>query len=346
MTNISHPPTGSGERHSQTARFEDLLDRTESMRTARLTFDELRELGALYRNHTARLAQLRQAGRDAVAIHHLNALCLRAYTLLYAAAPAAPRERFAWFNGIPAALAKTWGVQVLAWALLLAGMVIGAGLMSRDPQAAHALIPRNMGYSAEVINRLASSAQERAKFFERDGKPLGRRVFFGSTLFVHNTRVGLLALATGMLAGIPTVLLQLYNGILLGAFSAIFLVDHWPLPFLAWILPHAVPELTAISLCSAAGLLLGQAVALPGRRPRHQAIREAMRPALALFVISIPLFVLAAAIEGIVREASIGTTLRLAVGGAGLTCVVVWLGMIRRLARRERIDTSWLAEGR
>jgi uncharacterized membrane protein SpoIIM required for sporulation len=344
MTNISDAPAASGEAVGETTRFEQLLERTESVRTARLTFGELRELGALYRSHTARLAQLRQSGRDPAALHHLNALCLRAYSLLYAAAPATPRGRFAWLADVPAALAKTWRVQMLAWVLLLAGMVIGAGLMRRDPRAAHALIPSNMGYSAEAIDRLTSSAEERAKFFERGGKPLGQRVFFGSTLFVHNTRVGLLALATGMLAGIPTVLLQLYNGILLGAFSAIFLVDHWPLRFLAWILPHGVPELTAISLCSAAGLLLGQAVAIPGRRSRREAIRAAVAPALALFVTAIPLFILAAVIEGVVREASIGTALRLTVAGINVIAVAAWLGTIRRLARRQRIDTSWLAE--
>lgn len=325
-----------------TDRFEQLLDRSESLRTARLGFDEIRELGALYRLHTARLAWLRQSGKDAAAAHHLNALCLRAYSLLYAATPA--RQRVAWLAGAPQALARTWHAQVLAWLLLLGGMIVGAALTRLDPLAAHALIPRGMGYSAERIDRLSTSAEARAEFLEQEGQPLGLRVMFGSALFVHNTRVGLLALATGMLAGIPTVLLQLYNGILLGAFCSIFFLDHWPLPFLAWILPHGIPELTAISLCTAAGLLLGGAVAAPGRRSRRQAIREAVQPALALFLIAVPLFILAAAIEGIVREAAIGLGLRLAVGFAGLLAVVLWLGMIHRLARRQRVDTRWLAE--
>lgn len=336
--------TSDDRQPGATQRFEQLLDRTETLRTARLGFDEIRELGALYRMHTARLALLRQTDRDPVAVHHLNALCLRAYSLLYASAPAAPDRRYAWFAEVPAALAKTWNAQILAWLLLFAGMTVGAGLMRLDPLAAHALIPRGMGYSAEAIDRLSSSADERARFLEQEGKPLGMRVAFGSALFVHNTRVGLLALATGMLAGIPTVLLQLYNGIVLGAFGSIFFLDHFPVAFLAWILPHGVPELTAISLCTAAGLVLGGAVAAPGRLSRRDAIREAVKPALALFVVAVPLFILAAAIEGIVREASIGTTPRLLVALAGLAAVVLWLGLIRRLARQAHVDTSWLAQ--
>jgi uncharacterized membrane protein SpoIIM required for sporulation len=228
--------------------------------------------------------------------------------------------------------------------LLFAGMIIGGALTRLDPLAVHALMPSGMGYSAERIDRLSSSAAERAEFLEQEGKPLGMRVMFGSALFVHNTRVGLLALATGMLGGIPTVLLQLYNGISVGAFCSIFFLDHWPVPFLAWILPHGIPELTAISLCTAAGLLLGAAVAAPGRRSRREAIREAVQPALALFLIAVPLFILAAGIEGIVREAAIGLELRLLVGLGGLVAVVLWLGMIRRLARRQQVDTSFLAE--
>jgi len=327
-----------------TERFEELLDRTESVRTTRLTFDEIRELGALYRMHTARVDRLRQSRKDPTAAQHLNALCLRAYSLLYADAPAAPSRRFAFLAGIPEALAKTWHAQVLAWVLLLAGMIIGGALTRLDPLAAHALMPRGMGYSAERIDRLSSSAEQRARFLEQEGKPLGVRIVFGSALFVHNTRVGLLALATGMLAGIPTVVLQLYNGIVLGAFCAIFFLDQWPVSFLAWILPHGIPELTAISLCTAAGLLLGGAVAAPGRRSRREAINEAVKPALALFLVAVPLFVLAAGIEGVVREAAIGTSFRLVVGFTGLVAVVLWLGMIRRLAKREHVDTSWLAE--
>ena len=74
--------------------------------------------------------------------------------------------------------------------------------------------------------------------------------------------------------------------------------------FLAWILPHGVPELTAINLCSAGGLALGRAVAAPGRRTRSEALRRAGPHALALAVASVPLFLAAAWIESFVREAA------------------------------------------
>src|SRR5262252_7499885 len=64
-------------------RFEALLDRCERSRIGALPFDDLGELGRLYRRHLARLARLRSRGLDTATIAHLNALCLRAHTALY-----------------------------------------------------------------------------------------------------------------------------------------------------------------------------------------------------------------------------------------------------------------------
>ncbi len=167
---------------------------------------------------------------------------------------------------------------------------------------------------------------------------------FSSFLFANNTRVGLLAFATGMLAGVPTVLLTLYNGIVLGAFASIFLHDPWPLAFLAWILPHGVPELTAIALCAAAGLQLGAAVTMPGPRGRAVALADAVPPVLVLFGTAVPLFVLAAIIESFVRQSMWGPWPRLAVAALCLAGAIAFFVAARRSARAEAADTGWLRE--
>src|SRR5439155_1171646 len=88
----------------------------------------------------------------------------------------------------------------------------------------HAFMPGGAGYTPDGIDRLIASPQARADFLGRGSVPATINAFFGSQLFAHNTRVGLLAFATGMLGGVPTVLLHLYNGIVLGAFFAAGLV--------------------------------------------------------------------------------------------------------------------------
>jgi uncharacterized membrane protein SpoIIM required for sporulation len=342
-----HQPLHTQPLHPQEqtlTRFEQLLDQCEKLRRRGLGFDDLRELARLYRQHSAQLSRLRDRDSDPDAIRHLNSLCVRAYGFLYSSAALAQSEPRSWREEIPAALARTWRVQMLAWALLLAGIAMGAALSARDPGALYALLPSEFGYSPENIDRLWSSADARADFLAREEADSGHNTLFGSWLFTHNTRVGMLSFATGILAGIPTVLLQLYNGLTLGGFATLFFRDSWPIHFAAWLLPHAIPELTAITLCCAAGLAIGGAVAAPHRRPRKRALREASGSALVLFAISVPLFLLAALTESFIRESALGTAPRLAVALSFLALLLAGLASVYRLARRTPVDTRWLRD--
>src|ERR1051325_12039533 len=116
---------------------ETRLDQAERLGTRGLPFDALSELGRLYRAHTARLARLRQRDDDPEAVRHVNALCVRAYGLLYVP-PAGDRSlRRLVFHALPDALGRTWHAQALAWSLLVVGSVLGVVLAWRDPPALH-----------------------------------------------------------------------------------------------------------------------------------------------------------------------------------------------------------------
>jgi uncharacterized membrane protein SpoIIM required for sporulation len=342
VTNPVDPGLALRHPKLELERFERLLDRAEKLHARALPFDELRELAHLYRSHSARLSRLRDRNADPDAIRHLNGLCVRAYAFLYSAG-ASKQERLVFRRAIPRLARTTWRAVGLAWLLLLLGAVLGGALTRHDPSALYALLPVGFGYSPDRIDRLWSSEEARDAFFERSETPVVQNLVFGSSLFAHNTRVGLLAFATGMLAGVPTTLLQLYNGMMLGAFASLFVHGSFPLHFVAWLAPHAVPELTAITLCCSGGLVLGAAVAAPGRRKRMAALREDSVPALLLVALSVPLFFLAALTESFVRESSLETGPRLAVAGGyalALLAAHLWL---RGLARRDRSAPSWLA---
>ena len=338
--------TRPGERTTPTwraelERFEILLARARRLRSAKFSTDELRELGRLYRRTSARLARLRGRGTDPEAIRYLNALCVRAYATLNVA-PATAETPF--WTRLPGTLARTARAQVLAWLLLLGGVYLGASLVHHDPLAAYVLSPAAHGYGADRIDRLLESDAARVEFFAREETSAEQTIAFGGFLFSHNTRVGLLAFASGILAGIPTILLAVYNGLSLGALSCIFLQPPAQIEYLAWILPHGIPELTAISLCNAGGLVLGRAVAAPGRRGRRVALGEAGESAALLFCAAVPLFLAAAVIESAVRESTWGNTPRFAVAGA-MAVLVVGFYAATWVATRRRPDAArWLFE--
>ena len=114
--------------------------------------------------------------------------------------------------------------------------------------------------------------------------------------------------------------------------------------YLAWILPHGIPELTAITLCTTAGFVLGRAVATPGRSTRSEALRRAGPTALALFLVSVPLFFAAAWIESFVRESALGTAPRFAVAAAGALILFAFAVFARNLRANQPDELDWLDE--
>jgi uncharacterized membrane protein SpoIIM required for sporulation len=329
-------------REESEASLEELLERTERLGRA-VRFRDIRELARLYRLHSARLARLRTQNRDPEAIRYLNALCVRAYSLVYAM-PKQRRRRGSFFlSELPATLASTWRVQLLVTLLLFAAAATGGRLAADDPRALTALVPAAM-YPPEALAWLASSHEARQSFLQREEGSTAQKSLFSTQLFAHNTRVGLLGFAVGILAGVPTVVLVLYNGLTLGAFASIFAADPDASNFWAWIIPHAIPELLAIILCSTGGLLMGLSLLSPGREGSAQALRGAARRALQLVIAALPLFVVAALIEGFVRESTLSTAARFGVAALALASLVGYVAAVVLLARRRpHIDVSFLA---
>ena len=322
--------------------MEILLDEAERA-GGRLPFEGLRELAHLYRIASAQLAVMRSRGRDPEALRYLNALCVRAYTHLQVAPPRREAQlgRF-YFARFPATLAATARLQSVVAMILLAGALTGATIVAQNPANLYAAIPSVM-YPADDLERLVTSAADRETFLARKHVAFGIKSAFSASLFVHNTSIGLLSFATGILAGVPTIILVLYNGITIGAFAWIFSRDAgWPI-FWAWLLPHAIPELLAITLCSTAGLLMGKAVLAPGRAGVAAALREAATPALELVAASVPLFVIAALLESFLRQSSLSTAARFTAAAIAVASIVGYVWYVHRLAaRRSTLDFGWL----
>jgi uncharacterized membrane protein SpoIIM required for sporulation len=322
-------------------RLQSLLDRAELMGGS-LSFNEVRELARLYRLVSAHLAIFRSGASDPDTLAYLNALCVRAYTHLQVTPPQRRRVWTFFLRDFPATLAGTAWLQAFTAMLMLAGALIGATIVSQNPANLSACVPASF-YAPQELEQLANSHQARSEFLAHKPVTFGWKSVFSASLFVHNTQVGLLAFAMGILAGAPTLLLVFYNGLTLGAFAWIFSRDSsWPV-FWAWLLPHAIPELLAITLCSAGGLLIGTAVVAPGRDGIAASLRMAAKPALQMVFAACPLFVAAAAIEGFLRQSSLPTAARFGVAADAVVAIVTYVWYVRRLARRgPDSDLSWL----
>jgi uncharacterized membrane protein SpoIIM required for sporulation len=212
--------------------------------------------------------------------------------------------------------------------LVLGGALVGYLAATSDPIVAHALWPsgdaRQPGSTPEqLLTHLRSG---------RDGSG-GEKFLFASFLFQHNLKVAILAMATGVLASVPTVFFMILNGMLLGVFAAIHHQAGIRAEMWAWLLPHGITELGAIILCGGVGLMLGRAVVRPGSMSRTQSLRYVGREAALVCIGAAGMLIVAAIIESYIRQSHWSTVARLLFASA---TALFWALYIAHGVYRER----------
>lgn len=299
-----------------------------------MTVEQLSRLDVLYRRTTIHLAQASTRSTDARLIAYLNDLTSSAHSLIYLP----PRKSiFAGFvtlvvDGIARSIARNWKCHALSFVLVVGGAVLAYFAAMADPLAAYALWPQeDERQPGSTYDQLLAGLR-----FGRD-QGSGRKFVFASYLFTHNLRVGIMAMASGVLLGAPTALLMLFNGMLLGVFVAIHVRAGLDAEMWAWILPHGVTEIGAIILCGGTGFILGKAVLAPGLQTRTDALRAAGREAGTTAMGAFFMLCFAAIIESFLRQSHLSTPARLwfAFGTAVFWTLFIVYGFIRERAAKR-----------
>ncbi|MEM6471009.1 MAG: stage II sporulation protein M [Planctomycetota bacterium] len=313
--------------------LQRLLERSRRS-TKRLTSEEIHRLDVLYRRTSVHLAQVTTRTRDRQMINFLNDLTAAAHSVIYL-----PPRKSMWrgvgtfiVEGFARSMARTWRYHCVSALLLSLGGLLAYFAASRDLLAAYALLP-----AGDV--RTPGSTQEQLMAVLRSGRDQqgGEKFLFASFLFSHNLKVGLLAMGVGVLAGIPTVLLMVYNGMILGAFASLHHNAGIYSEFWAWILPHGVTEIGAIVLCGGVGLMLGDAVVRPGLLTRSEKLRLAGIEAAQVCIGITAMLCFAAVIESYLRQSHLDDVARLAFAAA---TAVFWAGYIFHGFFREKWDAQ------
>jgi uncharacterized membrane protein SpoIIM required for sporulation len=120
------------------------------------------------------------------------------------------------------------------------------------------------------------------------------------------------------------------TGLELGAMAELYRSRGLGPEFWAWILPHGVTELLAISLCAAAGLALGTALAFPGNKTRRESMAATGREAALLVLGGVGMFLVAGAIEGVFRQTVQSAQVRWSVAIATTLFWILYFGFAGR----------------
>ena len=308
-------------------RLEVLLNRIEGGKAGSLREDDLFELPVLYRATLSSLSVARETSLDQDLIDYLETLSARAYFFVYGSRATVQEKLAAFFrHDWPNAVRGLWRETLASAALMLLGVLVAFWLVNHEPQWFYAFVQGDMSGGRDP----AASAESLRKTLDGADDADGLSVF-ATFLFTHNAQVALIAFALGFALCVPTSLLILYNGAMLGAMIAVFASKGLGIEFGGWLAIHGVTELFAVTLAGAAGLRIGWAVAFPGDQRRLDAAAEAGRTAgLAMGGVVVMLF-FAGLLEGFGRQLIVPTAARYAV--AAVTAVV-W-GLYFYAPRRE-----------
>jgi uncharacterized membrane protein SpoIIM required for sporulation len=321
------------EREAHWRELEILVEQVERRGVRTLTTEELARLPELYRGAVSSLSVARAISLDQGLVTYLDALCARAYLVVYA--PRRPAlHALADFFGqqFPALVWDMRRLVALAALVLVAGAVTGTLMTLDDSSRFQTFV--DTGYAQE---RGPDSSHDELRAVLYDSDEVSALGAFASYLFAHNAKIGLMAFVVGLAAGVPALLLMFINGLTLGAFLAIHLRRDLGLDLLAWLLPHGTTELLAVCLCGAAGLHIGSALLFPGRHTRLDNLTRAGRDAALVAAGAIALFFVAALLEGFFRQLVHSMPVRFAVATVTAAAWLAYFGVLGRRASRRQL---------
>ncbi|MBY3050117.1 MULTISPECIES: stage II sporulation protein M [Rhizobium] len=311
------------EREAHWRQLDELVTRAEKGGAATLGYDEVRNLATGYRQAMNSLSVARDISLDRALIAYLESLCARAYLVVYA-----PQESLGGLmsrlllHGIPQAVRRSALPLFIGFLALILGALAGYRLCANDPSWFYTLVPPEM---ADQRTPDASTDYLRSTIYGDEGHDSDRLAAFSAFLFSHNTTIVILIFTLGVFVSVPSFILTFYNGLILGAFFAMFNQRGLGYDVFAWLSIHGVTELAAIAIACAGGARLGLAVLLPGARTRKEALRHQAHDAVKLAILAALMLVVAAFIEGFLRQLIQDPLWRIVIGwGMGL----FWVGWL------------------
>ncbi len=288
-----------------------IIDRVKLRGIRLLGPDEIESLGPLYRQVVSDLAYARTQNASPDLVDHLNDLAGRAHGALYAQKPGQFRSILAFLlRGFPELVREQKRYVIAATLVFFIGSAVAVYIAVSNPDQAGSFVP----------GRLSSGPRDEG------GAP--DPAMMSSFIMTNNIRVGILAFASGITAGVLPTYLLFKNGAMLGDVAmnvtpAVGAVRFWSL-----ILPHGFIELTAIFICGAAGYLVAVAMIAPGNMRRRVAIRRASRTSLLLFAGTVPMYIIAGTIEGFVTPSVVPAWSKLAFSVVTLILLIVYFGFV------------------
>ena len=252
---------------------------------------QVRDLARLYRAATSDLALAQRDFPRHEITAYLNQLVARAHAMVYRSEPLALRRLWHFATtGFPRLFRETW-IYTLVAALFFMLPAIGAGVATYlRPQTATLLLPPG-------AQSLINTVEDKKLWIDI---PVEERPYTSAFIMQNNIQVSFMAFASGLTAGLMTLWVLFFNGLMIGTLTG--LTSYYGIGSELWtfVIGHGVIELSIIFIAGGSGLMLGWAILRPGLMRRRDALAQAARKAVYLLLGAVPWLVVAGTIEGFI----------------------------------------------
>ena len=299
--------------------FHALATQVERSGVSRLASREIPAFAARYREVAADLARARTYGVDPRVVEYLERVVSAGHNALYRARGRRPAPVFRYLvRDFPAAVVQSWPYVMAAFLLFAVPATIGYRLVRSHPELQDELV------SPVMVSRAREAAANQAHGVGYAESPKEQLPVIASAIISNNVRIGFWAFVGGFLAGLPTVLVLVQNGLSLGSSFGVFVNYHAGGYLGTFVAGHGILELTAIFISGGAGFRLAGALLMPGDRTRRDALVVEGRIAARMIGAVVTLLAIAGAIEGLLSASDAPATYKLFTSALSVVFLLIY----------------------
>ena len=261
---------------------------------------------SLYRHLCSDLALARTRGYSLQLIEKLERWRAEGHALLYQPRGELLRSMVGFVaRDFPRQVRQEWRLTLLCSLLLFGPMVLLAWAIGSNPDFVYRILSPEQIASVESMYEPGNSLRRGA----------AGDIYMFTYYIMNNIGVALRTFAGGLLLGIGSGAILLYNGLFIGAVTAHLSFEGYHETFWSFVIGHGSLELPAIALAGVAGMRLGLAVLMPGQLSRLDALRLSARQAVHLLYGVMLMLFLAAGLEAFWSASGFAPLIKYSVGG-------------------------------
>lgn len=238
-----------------------------------------------------------------------------------------------WRYTLPLAMYQIRKELLFTFLLFAVCVLIGALSAAKDPDFSKMIL------SDEYVQQTLENI--------KNGDPMGVykkssefNMMFGITL--NNLLVSIMTFVLGIFAAIGSVVMIVYNGVMVGTFQYFFIERglFWESFLTIW--QHGTLEISSIIIAGSSGIVLGKGLLFPRIYTRMQSFKLSARKALVVLSGILPIIVLAAFIESFfTRYTDLPDVLRLMVILLSLTFMLGYFVIYPyRLSKKGNVESK------